>query len=136
MPRRALGSSASRGLLLWVVLLGAPAWTAAADTGADDTGADDTAAGDTAADDTAADIEYGRYLAADCTTCHLESGASEGIPSITGWPAADFAAAFEAYRSGLREHDVMGAIARRFEVGEIAALAAYFETLGKADAER
>ncbi len=31
------------------------------------------------------DPEFGEYLAGECVTCHQESGADEGIPSITGW---------------------------------------------------
>ncbi|HMO71683.1 MAG TPA: c-type cytochrome, partial [Paracoccaceae bacterium] len=77
------------------------------------------------------DVEFGEYLAAECLTCHRRDGADEGIPSITGWPAEDFVVAMHAYREKLRPHQVMQMMARRLANDEIAALAAYFETLGE-----
>lgn len=79
---------------------------------------------------TAADVEYGRYLAAECVTCHQASGAMDGIPAIVGWPEADFVAAMEAYKAGDRDHDLMRTIAARYGPDEIAALAAYFAAIG------
>jgi cytochrome c len=79
---------------------------------------------------TAADLEYGRYLAAECVTCHQVSGAMEGIPAIVGWPEPDFVAAMEAYKAGYRDHDLMRTIAARYGTDEIAALAAYFAAIG------
>jgi cytochrome c len=78
----------------------------------------------------AADVEYGRYLASECVTCHQASGGDQGIPSIVGWPQSNFVAAFDAYRSGERDHAVMRTIAGRYSDEETAALAAYFATLG------
>jgi len=77
------------------------------------------------------DREYGAYLAAECTTCHQESGASEGIPDITNWPVEHFVLAMHSYRGKLRPHPVMQMIAGRLGDEEIAALAAYFATLGQ-----
>lgn len=71
------------------------------------------------------DREYGEYLASECTTCHRDD-ATEGIPSITGWPVAAFVTAMHAYRSKAREHPVMRMMAGRLSDEEIAALAAYF----------
>jgi cytochrome c len=76
------------------------------------------------------DPTYGEYLSGECTTCHQASGAAEGIPAITGWPEADFVAALHAYKGKLRPHPVMQMIAGRLGNEEIAALAAYFATLG------
>lgn len=76
------------------------------------------------------DAEYGEYLAAECTTCHQVSGADLGIPSITGWLPEDFVVAMHAYAQGLRPHPVMQMMAGRLDAEQIAALAAYFATLG------
>lgn len=75
------------------------------------------------------DIAYGEYLAGDCTTCHQVSGGDDGIPSITAWPAEDFVIAMHAYKEKIRPHPVMQMMAGRLSNEEIAALAAYFETL-------
>ncbi|MBO6562795.1 MAG: c-type cytochrome [Nisaea sp.] len=75
------------------------------------------------------DPDYGEYLSGECLTCHQKSGANEGIPSITGWPKADFVVAMHAYKKELRPHPVMRMIAGRLSDEEIAGLAAYFEGL-------
>lgn len=77
------------------------------------------------------DPEFGAYLASECTTCHQASGATTGVPSIVGWPEADFLAAMHGYKSKLRPHPVMQMMAGRLADEEIAALAAYFNTLGE-----
>lgn len=76
------------------------------------------------------DVEFGEYLAAECLTCHRRDGSDSGIPAITGWPAEDFVVAMHAYRQKLRPNPVMQMMAGRLADDEIAALAAYFETLG------
>ena len=75
------------------------------------------------------DPEYGEYLASECMTCHQSSGANDGIPAITGWPAEDFAVAMHAYKQKLRPHPVMQMMAGRLSNEEIAALAAYYKDL-------
>ena len=77
------------------------------------------------------DVEFGEYLAQECLTCHQRSGSDAGIPAITGWPEEDFVIAMHAYRRGLRPHQVMQMMAQRLADDEIAALAAYFATLGE-----
>lgn len=72
------------------------------------------------------DREFGRYLGAECTTCHQASGADRGIPSITGWPVGTFVTVMHAYKNKVRPHAVMRMIAGRLSNEEIAALAAYF----------
>lgn len=79
----------------------------------------------------AQDIEYGEYLAGECTTCHRKDGSYEGIPSITGWPAESFIAVMNEYRSEDRENPTMRTISRRLTVEDLEALAAYFETLSE-----
>lgn len=77
------------------------------------------------------DPEFGEYLASECVSCHQTSGAATGIPSITSWPEEDFVAAMHGYKSKLRPHPVMQMMAGRLANEEIAALAAYFATLGQ-----
>ncbi len=77
------------------------------------------------------DAEFGEYLASECVTCHRADGADEGIPSITGWPSHDFAVALNAYRVKARPHPVMQMLTQNLSDEEIAALAAYFATLGE-----
>ena len=76
------------------------------------------------------DAEYGEYLSSECTTCHQADGADKGIPSIILWPEEDFVIAMHAYKNERREHPVMNMVAGRLGDEEIAALAAYFATLG------
>ena len=75
------------------------------------------------------DLGYGEYLSGECVTCHQSSGADQGIPSITGWPQDVFVTAMHAYRGKARSHPVMQMIAGPLSDEEIAALAAYFESL-------
>ena len=72
------------------------------------------------------DAAYGEYLSSECVTCHRADGADEGIPSITGWPQADFVIAMHAYKNKSRLHPVMRMMAGRLSNEEIASLAAYF----------
>ena len=81
----------------------------------------------------AGDRELGRHLSAECATCHRESaGRSGAIPVIAAIPAAQFIALMSAYREGQRDNAVMRTIAGRLSTDEIAALAAYYETLQRA----
>ena len=75
------------------------------------------------------DPAYGEYLSGECTSCHQASGAGDGIPSITNWPRDDFVTAMQAYKVGVRNHPVMQMMAGRLSDEEIAALAAYFESI-------
>ncbi|PTX54480.1 cytochrome c [Litoreibacter ponti] len=75
------------------------------------------------------DMEYGEYLASECTTCHRPDGDNDGIPGITGWETADFVTAIHAYREKHRDNPVMQMITGRLANDEIAALAAYFKSL-------
>lgn len=75
----------------------------------------------------AGDIALGEYLSAECVTCHQLSGAvTAGVPSIVGLSQEAFIAALMAYKTGIRENQVMRGIATRLKDDEIAALAAYF----------
>ena len=80
--------------------------------------------------DAAGDRALGEYLSSECTTCHQTSGKQVGgIPVIIGHPAEQFAALMNSYREKQRENQVMQTIAARLSSEEIAALAAYYESL-------
>ncbi len=75
------------------------------------------------------DLEYGAYLASECITCHLATGADDRIPSIGGWPTDEFVITMHAYKRGLRVHPVMQLVAGRLSDEEIASLAMYFRDI-------
>ena len=74
-------------------------------------------------------LEYGAYLAGECTTCHLPEGTDETIPSIEGWPTDEFVITLHAYKIGQREHPVMQMVTGRLSNEEIASLALYFRDI-------
>ena len=75
------------------------------------------------------DLEYGEYLASECTTCHQADGGNDGIPGIVGWQTDDFVTAMHAYKEKHRDNPVMQMVTSRLANDEIAALAAYFNSL-------
>ena len=75
------------------------------------------------------DIEYGEYLGAECATCHLQPGVSEGIPSINGMDAEVFVTLMLAFRSKVMENPIMQMIAGRLDDEQIGSLALYFSKL-------
>lgn len=75
------------------------------------------------------DPAYGEYLSGECTSCHQANGSTAGVPSITQWPTDDFVTAMHAYKDKARENPVMQMMAGRLSNEEIAALAAYFESV-------
>jgi cytochrome c553 len=80
----------------------------------------------------AADKELGKHLSSECVACHQLSGrVVAGVPAIVGIDQASFTAMMESYRKKERANQVMQTIAARFSDDEIAALAAFFESLRK-----
>ena len=77
------------------------------------------------------DLEYGEYLSSECMTCHQNNGQDTAIPSIINKPSYELVTALYAYREGYRENQAMQLIAKRLTDEEIAALAFYFESIGK-----
>ena len=75
------------------------------------------------------DIEFGEYLAAECASCHHQSGESTGIPAINGMDAEVFVALMLAYRAKEMENPVMQMIAGRLDDEQIGSLALYFSKL-------
>lgn len=84
-------------------------------------------AGSVSSTASAGDRELGQYLSAECVACHQASGATAGgVPSIVGWPEAQFVAVMTAYKNKERNNPAMQTIAGRLAADDIAALAAYF----------
>ncbi|MEM8795020.1 MAG: c-type cytochrome [Pseudomonadota bacterium] len=77
------------------------------------------------------DVEYGQYLAGECTTCHQATGGDDGIPEIIGWPKETFIHALYEYKQEVRANPVMRTLTKRLGDEEMAALAAYFGSLEK-----
>lgn len=75
------------------------------------------------------DRELGAHLSGECVTCHQVSGRYDGIPPIISWPEEVFVAIMNEYKSHTRENIVMRTLAAKLRAEEIAALAAYFESL-------
>ncbi|MCF6305687.1 MAG: c-type cytochrome [Rhodobacteraceae bacterium] len=75
------------------------------------------------------DVAYGQYLASSCVTCHQPDGTESNIPSIIGWPAPAMVTVLHAYKNKNRDNNVMQQQTGILSNEEIAALAAYFETL-------
>ncbi len=75
------------------------------------------------------DPAFGEYLSGDCVTCHQVSGNADGIPSIIGIPKDYFVRALFEYKNNIRQNEVMKSRVVNLSNEEIAALAAYFETL-------
>jgi cytochrome c len=76
------------------------------------------------------DRDFGEYLSSECVACHHITGQFSGIPTIVGWPTESFVEVMMQYRKGVRQHPVMEMIAGRLSDEELAALAAYFGSLG------
>ena len=82
----------------------------------------------------APDVALGRYLSAECVTCHGAAGGAPAstIPNIYGRPEQTLVEAVKAYRDKTRANAVMQNIAGRLKDEEIEALAAYFATTRRA----
>ena len=77
----------------------------------------------------AGDLALGRHLSGECVTCHPRDARNVGIPVINGWPADQFVAVLKSYKARERDNPVMQSVAAGLNDEEMAALAAYFETL-------
>jgi cytochrome c len=72
------------------------------------------------------DLEFGRYLATECVTCHRSATAGGAIPNIFGMGEARFSTLIKAYRDKKLPNPVMQSVAGRLKDDEIDALAHYF----------
>ncbi len=73
------------------------------------------------------DLEFGRYLATECLTCHRSGTAGSAIPNIFGMQETTFAALIKAYRDKQLPNPVMQTVASRLKDDEIDALAHFFQ---------
>ena len=73
------------------------------------------------------DPEWGAYLGSECTACHAEGGGQ--IPQIAGMARDDMLSALRDYKLGARENMTMQQVAAGLSAEEMAALAAYFESV-------
>lgn len=72
----------------------------------------------------------GAMLAQACAGCHGQSGQGMGAaPVIRGQDSATFIRVWEDFRADERPATIMNRIARGYSEAEVAALAAYFESL-------
>jgi cytochrome c len=74
----------------------------------------------------APDVEFGRYLASQCLTCHRTATADGAIPNIFGIAEPRATTLLKAYRDKQLPNSVMQSVASNLKDDEIAALAAYF----------
>jgi cytochrome c len=72
------------------------------------------------------DLEFGRYLATECLTCHRSATAGSTIPNIFGMAGPRFSVLIKAYRDKQLPNQVMQSVAGRLNDDEIEALAHYF----------
>ena len=77
------------------------------------------------------DLEFGRYLATECLTCHRSGTAGGAIPNIFGMAEARFIVLIKAYRDKQLPNPVMQSVASRLKDDEIDALAHYFSVTKK-----
>lgn len=75
-----------------------------------------------------ADMAYGEYLAGQCVTCHVPSGADKGIPLIHGLPDVYLVQTMLEYKTSSegRTNPAMVNIAKNLSDEEVGSLAKYF----------
>ena len=66
-----------------------------------------------------------------CGGCHGPADRASAMPSLAGRPAAEIVAAMRAFREGARPAVLMDRIARGFDEGETAAIAAWIAGGGR-----
>ena len=79
----------------------------------------------------AGDPVAGRAKSKMCAVCHGPLGLSTApdAPHLAGQPALYLTAQLQAYRSGVRKHEVMAVIARMLSDDDISHLAAWYASL-------
>ena len=84
-----------------------------------------------AASSLAADVAAGRQKAAACTVCHGPLGLATlpDAPNLAGQSAIYLGAQLRAYRSGVRQHEVMSLMAKPLSDADIDNLAAWYGSL-------
>ena len=79
----------------------------------------------------AADIAAGKIKSAACAVCHGQLGLSAipNAPSLAGQPEIYLTEQLKNYRSGKRQHEVMGVIAKPLSDQDIDNLSAWYASL-------
>jgi cytochrome c len=77
------------------------------------------------------DLEFGRYLATECLSCHRSAIAGGAIPNIFGMAETKFTALIKAYRDKQLPNQVMQSVTSRLKDDEIDALAHFFAVTKK-----
>ncbi len=79
----------------------------------------------------ARDAVAGKAKAAQCVTCHGALGMSQlpNAPHLAGQPAIYTAEQLKAYRSGKRQNEVMGVLAKQLSDQDIDDLAAWYASI-------
>ena len=83
----------------------------------------------TSASSSAADLALGRHLSAECVTCHPRDSRSRRHSRDHRLAADQFVAVLKSYKAKERDNPVMQSVAASLSDEEMAALAAYFDTL-------
>ncbi len=78
-------------------------------------------------------LDYGKYLAGECTSCHRLDGVDKGIPSIIGMDKESFTVVLKAYQTGDLDNPAMVSVAKSLDDDQIKALAAFFSTIKPKD---
>lgn len=80
----------------------------------------------------------GAAMAHTCAACHGTEGrlGDEAFMPLAGMPRGLFTRTMQAFRSGHRPSTLMGHVARGFTDADIAAMAAYFESVPNPEAPR
>lgn len=73
--------------------------------------------------------DYGAYLAGGCFACHDSGGRGQAIPPIAGLTEAELEELLNAYRMGRRDNATMRVVATGLGARDVAALAAYLQTI-------
>lgn len=79
----------------------------------------------------AGDAKAGKTKAVQCSVCHGTDGLSKMVeaPNLAGQPTVYVEEQLRNYRSGKRNHEVMGVIAKALSDKEIEDLAAWFAAI-------
>ena len=78
-------------------------------------------------------LEYGEYLASECSTCHKKNAKTEAIPSIVGIKPDTFIDVLKSYKEEKLKNKAMISVAKSLDDEQMKALALYYYSLKKTD---
>lgn len=87
---------------------------------------------------TASTAPTGEAMAHTCAACHGTYGrlGDEAFVPLAGMPRAQFVRTMQDFRSGVRPATLMGHVAQGFSDADLAAMGAWFESMGTKEAAR